>query len=182
MSEIVGNPSHLVSALLEPCCNPDNDLLIAKALVDPSGGFVPLRLANTSNFEKHIYKNSGLTVCEECPDSITFYDKQKEGAILKVTRCEIENELPEHLVKLIEASSENLTLDQGVAFRDLLMRQKDAFAKSKDNLSSTDIIIYKLSVGDAVPIKQTPRRLPLSGLNWQLCLLYLDDVLIFSSD
>ncbi|CAG2205474.1 Transposon Ty3-G Gag-Pol polyprotein,Transposon Ty3-I Gag-Pol polyprotein [Mytilus edulis] len=72
------------------------------------------------------------------------------------------DEVPEHLVTLFENSISNLTEEQGLQMKGVLKRQADAFANSKNELGSTDLIKHKINTGDATPIKQNPRRLPLA--------------------
>ena len=42
------------------------------------------------------------------------------------------------------------------------MKHKDVFAKNKTDLGRTDIVKHKINTGTAAPVKQNPRRLPLS--------------------
>ena len=42
------------------------------------------------------------------------------------------------------------------------MKHKDVFAKNKTDLGRTDIVKHKINTRTAVPVKQHPRRLPLS--------------------
>ena len=42
------------------------------------------------------------------------------------------------------------------------MKHKDVFAKNKTDLGRTDIVKHKINTGTAAPVKQHPRRLPLS--------------------
>lgn len=44
----------------------------------------------------------------------------------------------------------------------MLRKYSSAFATSKDDIGCCDLIEHKIDTGDAVPIKQNPRRLPLS--------------------
>ena len=70
--------------------------------------------------------------------------------------------LPEYLKPAWENAQENLTSEQAVQVKTLLMKHKDVFAKNKTDLGRTDIVKHKINTGTAAPVKQNPRRLPLS--------------------
>ncbi|CAG2205475.1 unnamed protein product [Mytilus edulis] len=56
MSKVLGDSSHLMDAMIEPVMKQDNEILVARALVDPSSGRIPLRIANLTSFEKSYTK------------------------------------------------------------------------------------------------------------------------------
>ena len=56
----------------------------------------------------------------------------------------------------------NLKADQCKIVVDLLTKYSGAFAMSKNDLGRTDIIQHKINTGNAHPIKQNPRRVPLA--------------------
>ncbi|CAG2219640.1 unnamed protein product [Mytilus edulis] len=66
-SKVVGDSTHLVQATVEPVDTKDK-LLVARSLVDPSQGRIILRIANTSNFEKTVQKNTCLAECQAYAD------------------------------------------------------------------------------------------------------------------
>ncbi|CAG2194873.1 unnamed protein product [Mytilus edulis] len=43
MSKVLGDSSHLMDAMIEPVMKQDNEILVARALVDPSSGRIPLQ-------------------------------------------------------------------------------------------------------------------------------------------
>jgi hypothetical protein len=69
--------------------------------------------------------------------------------------------LPDHLIDVFERSSKNLTLDQSEAVKTLLREYGDIFSKDDSDLGRTGLVRHEISTGEAKPIKQPPRRLPI---------------------
>ena len=66
--------------------------------------------------------------------------------------------VPEHLLKLYQATAEDLD-DHGRALvRQVLRRNADIFASSSTDLGSTNVATHSIDTGDSKPIKQAPRR------------------------
>ena len=130
-----------------------NGLLVAKTVIDPCLDFVPLRVLNVSGKEQVLYANTHIATCH--PVSSMREITQERGS-------EVNENLPEYLRPAWENAQENLTSDQSEQVKTLLMKHKDVFAKNKTDLGRTDIVKHKINTGTAAPVKQHPRRLPLS--------------------
>ena len=172
MGKVIGDPTHIANAIVEPdVCKPDSvesEMIIARALVDPSNGTIPLRIANISEKKKVIYRNKSLANCEACQ---TVSDNENTTTVIPadtIGRIDDKDEttdtitLPDHLSELFKISCSSLSTDQQTQLKILLQRHSDAFAKSKNDIGCSDLIEHKINTGDAAPIKQNPRRLPLS--------------------
>jgi hypothetical protein len=70
--------------------------------------------------------------------------------------------LPEHLALVIDKCKCNLNESQNLAVEELILKNAEAFASSKNDLGYTDIIQHQVNTGNALPVKQNPRRIPLS--------------------
>ena len=79
-----------------------------------------------------------------------------------MTRKKIYSILPNHLEDLFVASSRELSEEQTLQLKNLLIRHSDAFAKSKNDLGCYDLIEHTIDTGDARPFKHNPRRLLLA--------------------
>ncbi|CAG2241065.1 unnamed protein product [Mytilus edulis] len=132
MSKVLGDSSHLMDAMIEPVMKQDNEILVARALVDPSSGRIPLRIANLTSFERTLYKSTCLAECHLC------------DYIFKMENTERTNQ------------------EQGLQMKGVLKKTSRCVCKLKNELGSTDLIKHKINTGDATPIKQNPRRLPLA--------------------
>ena len=127
-------------------------VLVAKSICTFKGDNLPLRVMNLTDLPQTIYKNTcagtAETICSE--------------NILGNINAEPELVLPEHMQVVMEKCKSNLKTDQCKIVVDLLTKYSGAFAMSKNDLGRTDIIQHKINTGNAHPIKQNPRRVPLA--------------------
>ncbi|XP_061184855.1 uncharacterized protein LOC133192867 [Saccostrea echinata] len=84
--------------------------------------------------------------------------------VLKVTKKTTtpEIDLPEHLLDMFERSSKNLDQEQKDAFFKLLLKHKDVFSKTPDDLGCTGIIKHKIDTENEKPVRQPLRRQPIA--------------------
>lgn len=70
--------------------------------------------------------------------------------------------MPAHVNDLYEASIGLLDASQRSLTHDLLCEYQSIFTGPKGELGRTDIVKHKINTGDARPLKQNPRRVPLA--------------------
>ena len=70
-------------------------------------------------------------------------------------------EIPEHLKELYEKSSIDLGDNDKNELAKILMKRSKLFAKDKHDLGRTDVIQHRINTGNAAPIRQAPRRIPI---------------------
>ena len=132
-------------------------LLVAKALVCPKRGTVPLRIMNMNHEPIYLYKNTVTAI----------YEPVQPGSFETVSSLGTEN-IPEeksysHLEDLIELSTENLNESQKESMKTLLYEYADQFSRSSHDLGSTSIAQHTIKiVPGCKPIKQRPYRVPLA--------------------
>ncbi|CAC5419105.1 unnamed protein product [Mytilus coruscus] len=125
-------------------------------------------IANTSNFEKTVQKNTCLAECQAYADVTepvcepVAVSQNIFKLTDKITNKSNSNTLPDHLVDLVISGSKLLSETQTLQFQRLLQKHSNAFAKSKNDLGCTDMIQHKINTGNAAPVKQNPRRLPVA--------------------
>ena len=76
-----------------------------------------------------------------------------------------EEELPEHLKIVIENSKNNLTLEQSIKLKKLLIEYQNVFSKNDYDLGNFTALEHKIDTGDARPIKQKMRLTPIEFAN-----------------
>ena len=153
-AKIEGCTPHITKGIIEAEGQAyKNGLLVAKTVIDPCLDFVPLRVLNVSGKEQVLYANTHIATCHPVSD-VREMNRERES--------EGSETLPEYLKPAWENAQENLTSEQAVQVKTLLMKHKDVFAKNKTDLGRTDIVKHKINTGTAAPVKQNPRRLPLS--------------------
>ena len=63
---------------------------------------------------------------------------------------------------LLDRSAEHLSAMQKEEVRELLIEFNEVFSTGDDDLGHTSLVTHRIDTGDAKPIKQSPRRLPLA--------------------
>ncbi|MCG7868284.1 MAG: hypothetical protein JAY74_18205 [Candidatus Thiodiazotropha taylori] len=153
-AKVEGCTPHITKGLIEAEVQTHkNGLLVAKTVIDPCHGFVPLRVLNVSGKEQVLYANMHIATCHPITDIKTVTPEVSVDAT---------DTLPEYLHVAWENSTENLSSEQALQVKELLLKHKDVFAKDKTDLGRTNVVKHTINTGDAAPVKQNPRRLPLS--------------------
>lgn len=143
----------------------EEGIIIARAVVDLSVDEFPLRVANMNTEPKTLYKGTCAAVCEEIINvngKGQSCDYSKQQNIEKVRHIKKESDLPEHLQNLWMSCKDQLSEVEHLTVKTFLRRYQSVFAKSKNDLGVTNIIQHQIDTGNARPIKQPPRRLPLA--------------------
>lgn len=140
-------------------------LLIARSLVDPAKGVVPLRVLNLPNEPCKIYKNTIAATCEPVNElDIQVQEMSNETDCHKVCMSKSQNspkELPPHIQDLYNRSATNLHERECFSLKNLLIQYQDIFFKNDKDIGHTEIIQHTIDTGGVHPIRQKPRRLPL---------------------
>lgn len=129
-----------------------NGLLVGKTLVEVKDSkLIPIRILNFTNSYKHLKKGTVIGQCHE---------------ISTVVNCEVQGNIePTNGTKDLELETltskwtEGLSDDQSTRAKQLLSEYSSLFDKSEGR---TSVEKHKIDTGDARPIKQVPRSLPLA--------------------
>lgn len=158
---IDGIPMNL-SGIVEPDKNfiEKTGILIAKAAVNLNNGLIPMRLINVSEKPYKLYENTVIANFEVI-DKIEIPSRNvRTSKTQKV--LEGVDQLPELLKNLYDESSKELSNEQQVKLRDLLIKHNNVFSKTSQDIGNTSIVEHTIDTGDAKPIKLRPYRIPLS--------------------
>ncbi len=125
-------------------------LLLARAVVCPSRGSVPLRLLNLN--EDSVTIKAGCAVATLSPTAgVSSLDQQEETC---------HDELPEYLQPLVEGCRENLSASESEKLVEFLRQYVDLFSRPDGQVGVTNLIQHQIDTGDNRPIKQRAWRLP----------------------
>ena len=146
-----------------------NKGMVARTLVKANEQ-VPIRCANFSD-EPHILY-PGTNIAEFSPVQVIV-----EAETTKPTppRC-----LPKHLTELYERSSAGMSSSQRKQVANLLRKYGESFSSSDSDFGRTGIIKHRIPTGDAAPIKQPMRRVPVhmqDEVNKQLDMMLENDII-----
>ena len=150
-----------------------SNVMVAPMVVSTDTDAIPLRLLNPGEERVVLYKGTTaatFNVIEAIGPSLTTEDSPLEQAGAVRTAVQGENEtlecsnnstVPEHLQDLYERSSKLLSQQESHQLKGLLVKFPDQFAKHEGDLGRTDLARHRIETGNAAPIKQRPRRLPI---------------------
>ena len=145
--------------LLEECKSRNLPVRVARALVSPVTTTVPVRLLNLSSETTVVFKGTKVATVEE-------YDTVPIGATNWTTTAEgrkrpvVSESKRQMLEKMAEKCADDLNDGQREQFSQLLLEYADIFAEDGE-LGRTNKIKHSIHTGDAQPIRQRVRRIPL---------------------
>ena len=130
---------------------------------------------NISDNEIKIHKNSIVAHMEEV-ETLNVGTQEVETLGLgtqNVGSIQIGNpdtqmeelELPEHLFKLFQESSKELGENDKIGLKNLLLKYRDSFSISSQDMGLTDIVEHQIFTQNVPPIKQVPRRISLAKMD-----------------
>lgn len=145
-------------------------VLVGKSLFDPSSEVIPVRVANVTNLPQRIYKRTVTAECmmvrschvKDDAQSQSIGMNQESLRQMDEAHTVPDDSVPEYLQVTVETSSQHLDNDKVKQLKELLNVNKHVFAKDKDDLGKTNLVYHKIDTGNAKPVKQAPRRLPLT--------------------
>ncbi|KAK9874212.1 hypothetical protein WA026_002568 [Henosepilachna vigintioctopunctata] len=140
------NPEWCVG-LIEP--KRDNEFLTARTLSTVKRE-IPMRIANISNKQLDIQKGKPIATLEP---------------VSWIVRCEEPSSLEKPKKKYVDLSKfelswEHLSPEQTKLAQEFVLEENDLF--DDHELEGTDLVSHRIDTGNAYPIRQAPRRLPLA--------------------
>ncbi len=161
-AQVQGDVPEGQDMIIEP--NPDflarKPILVGRTLVKPKRGRVFLQVANLTDEEQTVYLNScaGLGELAEVAEDESPVPSDR---VAKVNRLP-DKVLPDHVSSLLTGCVAQLDDAEKHQVEALLHDFAHVFAKSKSDLGQTKIIEHRINTGDAAPIKQRARRVPVA--------------------
>ena len=128
--------------------------LLAKTLVR-SQQTIPLRIMNTTTSVRTI--NPGTVIGKFSP-----VEEMMSAGGDDADRTEPSEDLPEHLKDLYDRCTVNLTEGNKMKAKQLLIKYSRLFSATDEDVGRTNIVKHKINTGTHDPVKQPPRRLPVS--------------------
>ena len=131
------------------------DVVVARAIVTPNSQQVVLRLLNPTRKSVKIYKGAKVAYLELLPDV---------ALVSTVTPNSNSHDVSEHLQQQLQQladETQNLTAEQKNELYHVLLKYADIFAFDDKHLGRTAVMKHSINTGDALPVRQPPRRLPI---------------------
>ena len=145
--------------ILEPAVEKpyaSDGLMIGRTLVNLREPLVPVRVMNLSDNPRRIKKGSMIAVGGFVQSVLGTQSCHNEEI------REDSSKIPEHLQDLYQRSISGLNPGQQRQVCNLLCEFSDLFSQGQHDLGKTDAIQHRINTGDAAPLRQPPRRVPLA--------------------
>jgi hypothetical protein len=143
-------------------------ILIGKTLVSTNNSELPVRVANVSNDPIIIQKGSTIGILHPV-NEVTKYEvntkETKNDGQVSIVIADNKNYvelLPDYLKPLVKSVSDKLSENETNRFAKLISDYKDIFMSPEGKLGCTHLVTHKIDTGDCLPVKQRPRRLPIT--------------------
>ena len=133
-------------------------ILVAKVLVDPKKGNIPLQMANLVKEPVAVNKDTVAAVLQ----SVMSVDNEKANMSQYKLDTLSPTDLPEHLIQLFKNSSMNLGVLEKARLQQFLIKHQDIFSKSSKDIGHTYLIEHHIDTQNAKPVKKAPYRIPLA--------------------
>lgn len=131
--------------------------------MQPNCGFIPIKIFNLSNVEHVIQKNTVAAMLE--PVEADMIEPCQNINAVGSTETNAENTpMPDHIQTVYDSNINELSENQKVQFKELLLTFQNSFSKSATDIGRTELIEHSIDIGQAHPIKQRPRRVPLAKI------------------
>ena len=131
----------------------ERTLLVGRTLVDLRRREIPVRVMNITNEAKRLKQGTTLAQCQEL-------DSVRSPSSRQVLPCK--EEVPPHLLALYERSIAGLSEHEAEQVRQLLCEYAIVFSEGPEDLGRAGVVKHHIRTGDAPPIRQRPRRLPMA--------------------
>ena len=159
-------------------------LLMASTLVDINQSpTCKVRILNPHHSEVTLWQDSVIGTAEKIDRIVSVIQNQEyaheDGNTNSIRRIQVKpddefkegikafpkadpNDVPDHLKSLFEDSMQGKTMHEKQVVASLLIRFQDSFSRHEWDLGLTHLTEHPINTGEAVPVKQRPRRVPLA--------------------
>ncbi|KAL5475730.1 hypothetical protein EMCRGX_G025580 [Ephydatia muelleri] len=139
-------------------------LVVARAVVEPTGSRFPVRLLNFSDLPCTLHQGTRIGILQQLHESqvhVSAVTPTETSSIDPAQPASVCGEKLKILKQLLDASGSTLlTEDQKEAFKSLVLQYADIFFCREDNLGHTSKLCHSIDTGSAPPIRQHVRRIP----------------------
>ena len=120
-----------------------------------------MRLVNVSKEKCTIHKGTVVANLESVDD--IHYEQVCTTNTLNQQNSQRDiSKLPSHLEELYIRCCNELTTDQKLVYKQLLIKYQDVFSKDSDDLGYTNAMEFSIDTGNNKPVTTAPYRIPLS--------------------
>jgi hypothetical protein len=152
-------------SLAEPIGSANPHCLMLPGVLTTNDSDLKINYVNCSDSSVTLHENQSVGTCEPYIDQEIF-NKVQVRSVTPTSENKIVNpsrtDLPEHLKDLYDRSSKFLAKEECHQLALLLLKYSSVFAKHSSDLGKCNRVQHRINTGQALPIKQPLRRLPLA--------------------
>ena len=141
--------------LLEEKSGKQNPVLVARAVVSPRNDQMVIRLLNPRPEAVTVYANSTVAELSQL-DAVSIISTESRSAV-----GECSDSKKQALWEIVDSCNAELSHKEKQEFCELLLQYSNVFSESDGDLGRTDVLQHSISTGNAQPIHQATRRIPL---------------------
>lgn len=138
------------------------ELLIPQTLITVDSE-VAVRYMNLKDESVKLYKNTQIATVN-CVDKVLEREVSDDSHTLNTLNPEFKPQFPDHLQCIVEKLPNEVTLEQKQKLQNLIIEYQNSFSTTSTDMGLTNLVEHKINTGNAPPIKQHPRRLPLAKM------------------
>ena len=154
-----------VKGILEPKSrkNANQDILFARELIESTDGKVPVRIVNLSDENVVLYKNTVVGTIQDLSDFSVPDEKTKHSGAAGCSPCVASvTSRAKKILEMIDMENIMVEGEKKEELLQLIREYQDVFSLGSDDLGRTNRITHIINTGDASPIRQSPRRIPMA--------------------
>ena len=146
--------------LLESCPKviEQKGVFMARSLMNRDSHKIPVRVLNPLDEEKRLYREIILGLGSQIKKTEVVNSKAQSVG----TKIASDGLLPDHVQTLWNEYKNVLSLTEQIQVKNLI-EYSDVFVRSKADLGKTSVFQHRINTGTPPPIKQRPRRIPISN-------------------
>ena len=160
---VVQGQAHFTEGVIEniesPLC--DGHVALSKLVVNPAGGDVPLRVVSMWYQSAKLHEGMIIASCE--PGQVmSMVEEESSDNNLNSDIVKVEHELPPYMSPILDEYEHRLSDSEIRESREMLKKELVTFAKSKDDIGTTDVAAHRIKMVSSQTSKESARRLALS--------------------
>jgi hypothetical protein len=135
--------------------------VVARAVVSPRHHQIVLRLLNPTAEPAKVFQNQKAARLEKLNDTATISAinlAAKSSSLAGASTCMSEKK--QQILWEMAQQVQDITSQQKCQLYELLRNYSDIFAIDDKDLGHTNVLRHSINTGEAIPIRQSPRRLP----------------------
>ena len=146
--------------LVEPNISDRNAVFVARGMVNPGGGKIPVRVLNPRSESVTVQRGVQIAVMEPLQTEEVDLASTSVSSVEQTTGLEVSEEKRKQLWQIVLDIGDKLSVEEQEQLYAMLLEHAELFAEQPDDFGRTDKIRHAINTGNAPPVRQQVRRIP----------------------